>query len=100
MKFIPVRELRSNPAKIWKRLPKEGPMVVTSHGKPVAMLTACNEQTFERTLDAERTRKAMEAVESMRRHAKERGLDKLSMDEIDAIISETRRERVAREARA
>jgi antitoxin (DNA-binding transcriptional repressor) of toxin-antitoxin stability system len=38
MKFITVRDIRSSPAAIWKRLPEEQEMVITNNGKPIALL--------------------------------------------------------------
>ena len=40
MRFITVRELRSRSAEIWRRLADEPDMVITSNGKPVAILSA------------------------------------------------------------
>ena len=34
MKFLSVRDLRSQTAKIWKELPAEKEMVITSNGRP------------------------------------------------------------------
>jgi len=38
MKFVTVRDLRLKAAKVWKQLQKEKEMVITSNGKPIALL--------------------------------------------------------------
>ena len=36
MKLLSVRDLRTHSARVWRELPDEGEMVVTSNGRPVA----------------------------------------------------------------
>lgn len=43
MKFITVRDLRARPAKIWEDLGKEENIVITSNGRPLALLTGVDE---------------------------------------------------------
>ena len=43
MKFLSVRDLRGKSAQIWKELPDEREMVITSNGRPIAILAAINE---------------------------------------------------------
>ena len=49
MKFVTVRDLRGRSAEIWRELAIEHEMVVTSNGKPIAILTSTSEETFEQT---------------------------------------------------
>ena len=46
MKFLSVRDLRGKSAQIWKELPGEREMVVTSNGRPIAILAAITEKTL------------------------------------------------------
>ncbi|BCV22168.1 hypothetical protein hamaS1_22370 [Moorella sp. Hama-1] len=39
MRFVTLRELRLKSGEIWRQLQKEGEMVITSNGKPVAVLS-------------------------------------------------------------
>ena len=39
MRFITIRDLRSKSAQIQRELPKEKEMVLTSNGKPIAILS-------------------------------------------------------------
>jgi len=90
MKFITVRDFRTSPAAIWKRLPKEQEMVITNNGKPIALLTPLSDETLEDTLSAVRSAKAINAVRKMQEISVSLGNDKMTMEEIDAIIKETR----------
>ena len=93
MKFITVRDIRTSPAEIWKQLPEEQEMVITNNGRPIALLTPLSDETLEETLSAVRRARAVNAVHQMRRLARERGLDEMSEEDIQAEIDATRRER-------
>jgi len=93
MEFVPVREFRLRPRQVWKRLTESGELVITSYGKPIALLTGVNEATLEQTLVALRRARAQVAVSQMRATAQARGLDRLTAEEIDAEVQATRRSR-------
>lgn len=93
MKFLSVRDLRGKSAEIWKLLPKEREMVITSNGRPVAILAAITESNLEESLSAFRQARAVEAVASLQRKSVEQGTDKLTMDEINAEIKAVRKKR-------
>jgi antitoxin (DNA-binding transcriptional repressor) of toxin-antitoxin stability system len=93
MKFITVRDIRTSPAEIWKQLPEEQEMVITNNGRPIALLTPLSDETLEETLSAVRRARAVNAVHQIRRLARERGLDEMSEDDIQAEIDAARRER-------
>lgn len=93
MKLISTRDLRLKSADIWGLLGKEGELVVTSHGKPIALLTNIPEGDIESALSALRQARAQLAVSSMRQAARERGLSKMAEAEIDAEIKAARRAR-------
>lgn len=92
MKFVTVRDLRGRPAKVWKDLKSEKDLVLTSNGKPIAILAAVGEESLETTLAALRRDRAVQAVRALQRESAKRGA-KLSASEIDAIIADVRRER-------
>jgi antitoxin (DNA-binding transcriptional repressor) of toxin-antitoxin stability system len=52
MKFVSVRDLRGKSADIWRELPKEREMVITSNGRPVAILAAVSDTSLEEFLAA------------------------------------------------
>jgi antitoxin (DNA-binding transcriptional repressor) of toxin-antitoxin stability system len=93
MKFISVRDLRGKSAEVWKELPAEREVVVTSNGRPIAILSAVNESNLEESLSAIRQARAAEAVMSLQRRSVERGTDGISAKEIDAEIRAVREKR-------
>ena len=52
MRFVTVRELRSQSADVWRRLADEPEMVITSNGRPVAILSAVSSEGLEESLAA------------------------------------------------
>lgn len=93
MKLISTRELKLKSADVWGQLEKEGELVVTSHGKPVALLTNIPEGDIEATLTVFRRARAQMALSKIRRRSQERGLDRMTMEEIDDEIKAVRRAR-------
>jgi hypothetical protein len=88
MKFISSREIRSNPARLWE-LPVSDEAVITVNGKPRAIVVAVGED-LEETLASVRRARAATALEKVRMHARERGLDSLPEEEIDTEIRKVR----------
>ncbi|MDP2183748.1 MAG: type II toxin-antitoxin system Phd/YefM family antitoxin [Actinomycetota bacterium] len=93
MKFISVRDLRGKSADIWRDLPDEREMVITSNGRPVAILAAVNESNLEESLAAFRQSRAVDAVASIQRRSVARGADAISADDIDTEIAAVRKAR-------
>ena len=93
MKFLTVRDLRSKSAEVWKGLAEEREMVVTSNGRPVAILSAVTEENLEETLAAIRRSRAVAAVSEIQGRSVKRGTDAITPAEIDAEISAVRRAR-------
>lgn len=50
MKFIALREMRNHPQSVLTQLKKEKEIILTSHGKPVALVSNLAEETFEEDL--------------------------------------------------
>ena len=93
MKFVTIRDLRSKTAAIRKDLEQEREIVLTANGRPFAVMTPVAADTVEDEIRAIRRARAKAAVERIRAQAKARGLDKLTMKEIDTLIAEARRAR-------
>ncbi len=93
MKFISVRDLRGKSAEVWKELPAEREVVVTSNGRPIAILSAVSESNLEESLSAIRQARAAEAVMSLQRRSVEKSTDSIVMEEIDAEIKAVRKKR-------
>lgn len=90
MKFITVRDLRTNPARIWKELPEEQEMIITNNGKPIALLTPLDDSDLEDTVAAVRRARAVNAVKTMQSFAVKTGLSEMTMDEIEQEINDRR----------
>lgn len=93
MRFVSIRDLRGKSAEIWKKLGSEREMVVTSNGRPIAILAAVGEANLEESLTAFRQARAVEAVASIQRRSVEEGTSGIPMDAIDAEIKAVRRKR-------
>lgn len=93
MKFLSVRDLRSNSARVWRELPDEKEMVVTSNGRPVALLTAVDPTTVEQSLSAWRRVRATQAIFDIQGESARKGTDRLSMTDIDGEIAKVRQGR-------
>ncbi|MDA3955251.1 type II toxin-antitoxin system Phd/YefM family antitoxin [Oceanispirochaeta sp.] len=93
MKFVTVRDIRTTPAKIWKSLPEEQELILTNNGKPIALITPLGENDLEQTLTAVRTARAQSAIQQMQLSSIRNNLSQLSIEEIEAEISNTRKSR-------
>lgn len=93
MRFVSVRELRGRSAAVWKELTEERDLVITSNGKPIALLSATSEETLEESLAAVRRARALSAVTAMQQASLKAGTDRLTAQEIDMEIEAARTER-------
>lgn len=93
MKFITVRDLRGRSGQVWTKLAREREVILTSNGKPIAILSAVSEETLEESLAAVRRARAVAAVEKMQRQSIQMGTDSLSPSEIAAEIKAVRKAR-------
>ncbi len=93
MKFVSVRDFRLKPGQVWERLGREGEMIVTSNGRPIALLIPVNEDNFEQTVAALRRSRVLMALEGMQRASLAAGTDRMSEAEIEAEIKAARRSR-------
>ena len=90
MKFVTVRELRGRTSELWHELERQRDLIVTSNGKPVAILIATDADSFEGSLRNIRRCRAADALSGLQRDAARRGLDKLTMAEIDEEVRASR----------
>jgi antitoxin (DNA-binding transcriptional repressor) of toxin-antitoxin stability system len=96
MKFVSSREIRVNPRPIFEALGEENEVVVTSRGKPIALLVGVSGDDLEETVRLVRRAKAQVAASRMRKVASQKGLDKMGREAIEQEIKVTRRERAER----
>jgi antitoxin (DNA-binding transcriptional repressor) of toxin-antitoxin stability system len=93
MTFVSIRDMRTRPGEVWQQLQEEGDLIVTSSGKPFALMVSAQGEDIEELLLAFRRAKAQLAVARLRKQAAEKGLDSLSDEEIEDEIAQTRGER-------
>jgi len=92
MRFISVRDMNTRPKEIWERI-KEEELVITSNGKPIALLSAVSEETLEKTLRMMRRSRALMALEEMQKKSLAAGLNKMTDAEIESRIRAIRKTR-------
>lgn len=93
MRFVTVRDLRNKPAQVRQSLKKEKDIVLTSNGKPFAIVTLTSEESVEKNLSMMRRIRAENAMVSMQKRSMKLGNDKISLDEITAEINAVRKAR-------
>jgi len=93
MESIAVREFRVNPGNVWRKLRKSGRMIVTSTGKPIALLTDIKGRTVEEEVRIDAMARGAVAVSKLRKHAQDRGLSHMGQPDIEAEIIKSRKSR-------
>jgi prevent-host-death family protein len=93
MKFISVRDFRIRPGDVWKQLKVYKDIIITSNGKPIAILNPIEDSNLESSITALRRARALLALEEIQKNSVVRGLDKLNEDEIKEEIKAARLER-------
>lgn len=93
MKFLSVRDLKTKSSQVWKELEGQKEMILTSNGRPIALLTSVNENNLEQVLTAFRRARATNAVASIQYESTQKGTDKISLDEINSEIGAVRSKR-------
>ena len=93
MNLITVRDLRNRSGEVWRRLAQQQELIVTSNGRPVALLASVNEDDVGKTLAMLRRARAQVAASRMRETAVTAGADRMTLDEINEEIGKARQER-------
>lgn len=92
MRFISVRELRENTAEVWKRLESDE-IVVTSNGRPMAVLAHADEAQVEALVREIRLARMRLALGRIQKAAASSGASELDDDAIEAEIRAVRADR-------
>jgi antitoxin (DNA-binding transcriptional repressor) of toxin-antitoxin stability system len=93
MKFLSIRDLRTKSSQIWQELPEQKEMIITSNGRPIAILSSITEEDLEPVLAAFRHARAASAVAALQYDSVKKGTGTISLDEIDAEIKLSRAKR-------
>jgi antitoxin (DNA-binding transcriptional repressor) of toxin-antitoxin stability system len=92
MRFISVRDLNTKPKEIWSKI-KDEEVVITSNGKPIALLSGVTEETLEKSIRAIRRSRALIALEEMQKKSMKSGLDRMTDSQIESEIQAVRKSR-------
>lgn len=93
MKLLSIRDLKTKSSQVWKDLPEQKEMVITSNGRPIAILSSVNENNLEQVLSAFRQARAIEAVTSIQYESVRKGTDKITLEEINKEVKAVRLKR-------
>ena len=93
MNFYTVRDIRTHPREIWEKLSETHEVIITNNGKPSALMIEIDDESLEDVLSSLRQSIAMRAVNKLRIDSIRNGLSKMTPDDIDKEICETRKEK-------
>lgn len=96
---VTYRELRNTPGRVWERLADNEILTLVADGGVKALLIPVRDGNARDALDAYNRGRAMMALASLRRTARENGTSRMTLAEINEIIRETRAERRAKRGR-
>ena len=92
MTFLKIRDLRGSTALLDRALEQDGRAVITNHGKPAYVMISVDEQSLEETLMELRILEGKRAIARIQAESKRKGLDNLTLDEINQEIYASRKE--------
>jgi len=95
MAYVSIRDMRLRPRDVWEQLRREGEIVVTSNGRPIAVMASIEDDP-EEVLRSLRTVRAQAALARIRSAAATSGASRMALGEIRAEIVAARREGPAR----
>lgn len=98
MDFVTVRELRTDSARVWDEIAAGKEFVITRNGKPFAIMTPTLPSEVEANLRALRAARFARLLAEQHRRSVALGLDKITLEEINAEIAAARKERRERGA--
>ncbi len=93
MEFVNVRDLRVNTGRVWEKLGQEKELVITSNGKPMALISEITGSNLEAILAAVRRTRGEWAIRKLRQNSVQKGTYAISEEEIGEEIRKTRRGR-------
>jgi prevent-host-death family protein len=96
MRFIPIKDLKTKLRDILMTI-KDEEIIITSHGKPIAILSGVTEENLWKKVKAIRRSRAILALEEMQKRALELGLGKWTGSQIDSEIQAVRKARKRRQ---
>ena len=96
---VTYRELRNTPGRVWERLARREVLTLVADGSAKALVIPVEDGNAGDALEAYRRGRAMMAIASVRRAARENGASKLTLADVNEVIRKTRAERRRAESR-
>jgi len=93
MNFYTVRDLRTHPREVWKKLSETHEVIITNNGKPSALMIEIDDESLEDVVASVRQSAAMRAVNKLRLGSITSGKSEMTADDIDEEISKVRKEK-------
>ena len=90
MEFVPYRVLRNQPAELRKKLDEQGELVVTVDGEPMAVMLQIPKGSLEDLVLLLSQVRAQLAMATIREQARKSSLNKMTVEQADMLVKETR----------
>ena len=93
MNFYTVRDLRTRPREVWKKLSEKHEVIITKNGKPSALMIEIDDESLEDVLASIRQSVAMRAVNKLRLTSLRSGRSEMTAGDIASEIAKVRKEK-------
>jgi len=90
MEFVPYRVLRNQPSELRKKLEEKGELIVTVDGEPMAVMLQIPKGSLEDLVLLLSQVRAQLAVATIREQARKSGLNKMTVEQVNVLVKETR----------
>ncbi|MEE4359564.1 MAG: type II toxin-antitoxin system Phd/YefM family antitoxin [Desulfococcaceae bacterium] len=91
MKFMSTKDLGVSPENIWQTAKQKQDIIITADGRPIAILTGVDENTFEQELEAIKRARALRALDMIHKESVQKGTYSISEEDIQAEIDSVRK---------
>ena len=92
MDFVTVRDLRAESGKVWEKIAAGEELVITRNGRPFAIMAPTQPSEVEDNLRALRAASFARLLAKQHKRSVALGLDKMTLDDINAEIALARKE--------
>ena len=90
MRFLSIRELRASTSQLKEMLAQDEKIVLTTNGKPTALMIEVDEHSFENLLWDLRAAQSRRAIRQLQGLAVDAGLHHMTLEDINAEIASAR----------
>ena len=94
MEFVSMREFTTSPKKTQQKLVSNGELVITNNGTPSMLVIDIANRNFLRLIDYLHRQEALDILHDIQMTSVRKGIDTMSMEDIDAEIAAYRQEKI------